>query len=76
MVLGFGDLTKGMTRILGHFVILDECECAMLRLQIMLKASRCIFAGDEKYVAISQSGNGIFSTLIILWSFVKGRGFP
>ena len=42
-----------------------------------LKASRCIvFGGDEKCVAISQSGNGIFGTLIILWSFVKGRGFP
>ena len=40
MVLGFGDPTKGMTRILGHFVILDECECAILRLQIMLRRNK------------------------------------
>ena len=26
LVLGFGDPTKGMTRIWGHFVILDECD--------------------------------------------------
>ena len=32
-----GDPTKGMTRIWDHFVILDVCECVMLRPQIMLK---------------------------------------
>ena len=37
MVLGFGDPTKGMTRIWGHFVILDVCECVILRPQIMLR---------------------------------------
>ena len=36
MVLGFGDPTKGMTRIWGHFVILDVCECVILRPHIML----------------------------------------
>ena len=36
MVLGFGDSTKGMTRIWGHFVILDVCECVILSPQIML----------------------------------------
>ena len=36
MVLGFGGPTKGMTRIWGHFVILDVCECVILRPQIML----------------------------------------
>ena len=42
MVLGFGDPTKGMTRIWGHFVILDVCECVILRLQIMLNGLDCV----------------------------------
>ena len=33
---GFGGPTKGMTRIWCHFVILDVCECVILRPQIML----------------------------------------
>ena len=36
LVLGFGDPTKGMTRIWGHFVILVGCERVILRPQIML----------------------------------------
>ena len=36
LVLGFGDPTKGMTRVWDHFVILDVCECVILRPQIML----------------------------------------
>ena len=35
--MGFGDPTKGMTRIWGHFVILVGCERVILRPQIMLK---------------------------------------
>ena len=49
MVLGFGDPTKGMTRIWGHFVILDVCECVILSPQIML----IIYIGIE----ISEFGN-------------------
>ena len=37
LVLGFGGPTKGKTRIWGHFVILDGCECVILRTQIMLR---------------------------------------
>ena len=37
MVLGFGDPTEGMKKIWSHFVILDVCECVILRPQIMLK---------------------------------------
>ena len=49
MVLGFGDPTKDMTRIWGHFVILDVCECVILSPQIML----IIYIGIE----ISEFGN-------------------
>ena len=38
LVLGFGDPTKGMTRIWGHFVILGVCECVILGPQIMLSS--------------------------------------
>ena len=37
MVLGFGDPTKGMTRIWGHFVILVGCGLVIFKPQIMLK---------------------------------------
>ena len=37
MVLGFGDPTKGMTRIWGHFVILVGCKLVTFKPQIMLK---------------------------------------
>ena len=55
MVLGFGDPTKGMTRILGHFVILDECECAILRLQIMLSIKILIYkhAFEQLYLSMN-----------------------
>ena len=49
MFLGFGDPTKGTTRIWGHFVILVGCERVILRLQIMLNSSgtcaarRCVW---------------------------------
>ena len=36
MILGFGDPTKGMTRIWGHFVILVGCERVILRPRITL----------------------------------------
>ena len=36
LVLGFGDPTKGMTRIWGHFVILVGCERVTFKPQIML----------------------------------------
>ena len=42
MVLGFGDPTKGMTRIWGHFVILVGCECVIIRPQIMLKRMKIL----------------------------------
>ena len=42
LVLGFGDPTKGMTKIWDHFVILDVCKCVILRPQIMLKSSACL----------------------------------
>ena len=44
LILGFGDPTKGMTRIWGHFVILVECECVTFKPQIMLKLKRCLSA--------------------------------
>ena len=37
LVLGFGDPTKGMTRIWGHFVILVGCELVTFKPQIKLK---------------------------------------
>ena len=37
LVLGFGDPTKGMTRIWVHFVILFGCELVTFKPQIMLK---------------------------------------
>ena len=43
MVLGFGDPTKGMTRIWGHFVILVGCERVILRPQIMLIYSVVVY---------------------------------
>ena len=51
MVLGFGDPTKGMTRIWGHFVILDVCECVILRPQIMLSIVS-IYTYDQAAVQI------------------------
>ena len=47
MVLGFGDPTKGMTRIWDHFVILDVCECVILRPQIMLTISASSYSLPE-----------------------------
>ena len=61
MVLGFGDPTKGLTRILGHFVILDECECAILRLQIMLST-------DLNYSTPKELTFFAINPLELMWS--------
>ena len=42
MVLGFGDSTKGMTRIWDHFVILVVCGLVIFKPQIMLRPNRTI----------------------------------
>ena len=49
MVLGFGDPTKGMTRIWGHFVILVGCELVTFKPQIMLRSLK-----EEKYDLICK----------------------
>ena len=64
-MLGFGDPTKGMTRILGHFVILDECECAILRLQIMLITCSIIIRSVPSAVEASTK---------LTWCQSKGMG--
>ena len=43
LVLGFGDPTKGMTRIWGHFVILVGCELVTFKPQIMLKCEHIFY---------------------------------
>ena len=55
LVLGFGDPTKGMTRIRGHFVILVGCERVILRPQIMLMSF--------------FSSNRIAQNIIANWTF-------
>ena len=50
MVLGFGDPTKGMTRIWGHFVILVGCERVILRPQIMLKCTYIVLSKTTKVI--------------------------
>ena len=64
MVLGFGDPTKGMTRIWGHFVILGVCECVILRPQIMLKPFR---AGSKADALLVLTYNHL---LVFLYRYV------
>ena len=50
---GFGDPTKGMTRIWGHFVILVGCELVTFRPQIMLNKQN-LLRPTKKSIWVTQ----------------------